>query len=225
MVQRSVAPGPMRAAEQAREDGEPWPEAGLTTGPWSSSPARPGIRLLQSHRCPDASLGPSSESDPGPGTLQLAPELPPPRVCTRGSGRSGPATAQHRRLGDAAGHGGRLGGEQLALQLQVGVKGLPLRQDPLVPSTVCTRTSPSHVPVPLAGLRPYAHQGGHRSRSQTHPTMPHSHRRPAPLGPLVETGASCSEAVLLGGVIEGQEDVGAQALAEWSRPEPSAGEY
>lgn len=45
-----------------------------------------------------------------------------------------------------------------------------------------------------------------------------------PLGPLVETGAPCSEAVLLRGIIERHEDVGAQALSEWSRPELELGE-
>jgi hypothetical protein len=40
---------------------------------------------------------------------------------------------------------------------------------------------------------------------------------PKPFGPLIETGAPCSEAVLLRGVIKRQEDVGTQAL-EWGRP-------
>lgn len=55
------------------------------------------------------------------------------------------------------------------------------------------------------------------------PTPARALRRPAPLGPLVETGAPRPEAVLLRGVVKRQEDIGAQALAEWSRPELQTG--
>lgn len=70
----------------------------------------------------------------------------------------------------------------------------------------------SHSPNPLPGLVTA------RPRWQACP----AHTGPAPLGPLIETGAPRSEAVLLGGVIKGQEDVGAQTLAERSRAEPQA---
>lgn len=67
------------------------------------------------------------------------------------------------------------------------------------------------------------HQAGHRSQPAglpcptSTPNMPTA--GPAPLGPFIETSAPRSEAVLLRGVIKRQEDIGTQALAEWSRTE------
>ena len=78
--------------------------------------------------------------------------------------------------------------------------------------------------------RPCMRHAGHGSQLEDL-TPPHPDTRhatpmtgPTPLGSLVETGAPCSEAVLLRGIIKRQEDIGAQALAEWSRPELQVGE-
>lgn len=67
---------------------------------------------------------------------------------------------------------------------------------------------------------------GDNSQTWPHPTQTPGTPMtgPTPLGSLVETGAPCSEAVLLRGIIKRQEDIGAQALAEWSRPELEVGE-
>lgn len=69
--------------------------------------------------------------------------------------------------------------------------------------------------------RPCMHHAGHRSQLTDLPcptrTPGTPMTGPTPLGPLVETGAPCSEAVLLRGIIKRPEDVGAQALSEWSR--------
>lgn len=108
-------------------------------------------------------------------------------------------------------------------------------QGTLVPSTACTGAYPqpqSHFHSLAWGQsgspRPCMHHAGYRSQLTDLPCPTRTPGTPmtgsTPLGPLVETGAPCSEAVLLRGVIKRPEDVGAQALSGWSRSELDLGE-
>lgn len=100
-----------------------------------------------------------------------------------------------------------------------------LRSWPSCPSTPCmvAHLQPQLL-YPLTGLeaagQPQALNKPECSQvtawGPTPPNTRHTHSTPKPFGPLIETGAPCSEAVLLGSVIKRQEDIRAQAL-EWDR--------
>lgn len=171
--------------------------------------------------------------------LLLAPNPQLGTSCTGHPGRPGLAMAQHAVSVMPQTHG-RLVRRAVLSNGMWSTSG-PHRpcpasqpQGPLVPGTACTGAYPQpHVPSPFISLgtagqpQPCMHHAGHTSQLRDlpcHPHTRHSHARPTPLGPLVETGAPCSEAVLLRGVIKRPEDVGAQALSGWSRSELELGE-
>ena len=121
----------------------------------SSSPSRPGIQLLRSHGCPDATLGSFSGVRPRPRCP--TPSIPIPSSASLHSGCRQAWPQPNPGLQDPTGHRAWLGREQLLLQLNMGVKGPPRpcpasTPRPPVPSTVRMGESPSLIPSPLAGL-------------------------------------------------------------------------
>ena len=182
---------------RARGSRPPRSEAGHLR-PWAPIQARCGLLRSQ----PRAR---SVESAPNPDALEL-PGIPiysSASLCSP-TIQAGPARIQHagsatprpQRAWASLAFWDRLPPEPRAPGAQHGFRGLAL----------------SHSPNPLPGLVSV------RPHWQACP----AHTGPAPLGPLIETGAPSSEAVLLGSVIKGQEDVGAQTLAERSGAEPQA---
>ncbi|KAB1251952.1 hypothetical protein Cadr_000030827 [Camelus dromedarius] len=177
------------------------PETGLTPGPrgrgsvgLGSSPSSPGVWCVRSHSCPDATLGLFS-----------------------GRTDSNPA----RRLQDTTKQATALACHELGVCSLHRPCPTSQPQGALEPCWVCTGTTSAmtiSTPWPGAASQPQAcmHHADHRSQlaGLSRPTPDPPTLAPAPLGPLVETGAPCSKAVLLRGVIKRQEDIGAQTLME-----------
>lgn len=184
MGSRGAWPLLSRGGEQAREDGQPRPETGLTIGPWSSTPARPGIRPLESYRCPDATLGPSG----GAGPRRPTASTPIPSSASLHSGaQAGLVTVQHVGSTTPQVRGASWMGNSLLLQLHEGAKGLH-RPCLYTRTTWCpARSEEGHPPATSQCRWPASGRQASPDPMCTTPVTGHA-RRPAPLRPIRTAG-------------------------------------